>query len=109
PALASLRRARPRCGDRRAQPPVLEYGAIAAPRARSRPCRSSPPAGAQAAIDARRDGAPRRPAPPRARRAVVAFIAKSIRLSTTGPPHLAAPRLRPHLQLQGRCRRDLRG
>ena len=53
----------------------------AAPRPRPRPRGSSPPAGAQAPPDARRNGARGRSAAPRPRRAVVELIAKLIRPS----------------------------
>jgi len=49
-------------GDRWAQPPVLERVPTAAPRPRSRPRRGTPPPAAQAAPDARRNGARGRPA-----------------------------------------------
>src|SRR6516225_122006 len=74
--MAPLRYAAPRRRDRRAQPSFLELDRAGAAHPRSRLCRGSSPATPQALADAPRDGARRRSAAPRPRRAVVAVLSR---------------------------------
>src|SRR6516164_539400 len=69
--MASFRHADARRRDRRPQPTVLQLDRTGTVRPRSRLCRSSPTAAAQAPADARCNGDLRRLASPRPRRALV--------------------------------------
>src|SRR5712692_4827761 len=91
--MAALRYAGAGRSDRWPQPAVLEFAPASAARPRSRPCRGPSSATGDAPADARCDGARRRPAPSRTRRAALEPLARGLSAQSVRrePVEIVAP------------------